>query len=173
MGTKKIVQETRSQVVNLQTGEVVSDISTNVYRIPTEPPFVKMYLDDLCVIISVPDAHKTLLLSLLRRLDFEGYIILSPRARKDIAKSLNIADQTFRNRLNDLCKKDLLRRVSTNEYQVNPTYFAKGEWKSICAQRSAFQMRVTYNEKGRSIETVKLNKADAPQAELPFEDPAE
>ena len=165
MSTKKVIQETRSQVINMQTGEVVNETSSNVYHIPSEPPYVKMYLDDLCVFINVPDAHKTMLLSMLRRLDYEGYIVLSPRARKDIAKSLGIADQTFRNRLNELCKKDLLRRISANEYMVNPTYFAKGEWRQICAQRSAFQMRVTYSEEhGRVIETSKIET----QQELPL-----
>lgn len=169
MSTKKVIQETHSKVVDMQTGEVLSEISSNIYRIPSEPPYVKMYLDDLCVFISVPDAHKTMLLSLLRRLDYEGYILLSPRARKDMAKSLGIADQTFRNRLNELCKKGLLTRISTNEYQVNPMYFGKGEWRQICAQRSAFQMRVTYSEKGRVIETSKIEQPETqPQQELPL-----
>lgn len=153
MSTKKLVFESRTNVVNIDTGEILESSSTNVFRLPSEPPYVKMYLDDLCVVVNAPESLKTLLLHLLRRLDYDGFITLSPRSRKDIGKSLGIADQTFRNRLNDLCKKDLIRRVSTNEYQVNPNYFAKGEWKSVCAQRKTFQMRITYGPKGRSIST--------------------
>lgn len=153
MSTKKLVFESQTNVVDIGTGEIVETSTTNIFRLPSEPPFVKMYLDDLCVIVNAPDSLKTLLLHMLRRLDYDGYITLSPRSRKDIGKSLGIADQTFRNRLNDLCKKDLIRRVSTNEYQVNPNYFAKGEWKSVCEQRKAFQMRITYGPQGRAIAT--------------------
>lgn len=154
MSTKKIIKSTTSQVVNFETGEVVESTTSNVFQLPSEPPYVKLYLDDLCVLVNVSDSLKTLLLSLLRRLDFEGYILLSPRSRKEIAAKLEIADQTFRNRLNELCKKELIQRVSTNEYQVNPLYFARGEWRKICMQRQAFQLRVTYSaERGRQITT--------------------
>lgn len=165
MATKKIVQSTSSQVVNFQTGEVIESTTQNVFQLPSEPPYVKLYLDDLCVLINVSDSLKTFLLSLLRRLDFEGYILLSPRSRKEIAANLNIADQTFRNRLNELCKKDLICRMSTNEYQVNPLYFGRGEWRKICMQRQAFQLRVTYSaERGRQVETSALKVQD----ELPI-----
>lgn len=165
MSNKKIVQSTSSQVINMQTGEVVESTTSNVFQLPSEPPYVKLYLDDLCVLVNVSDSLKTLLLSLLRRLDFEGYILLSPRSRKEIAAKLAIADQTFRNRLNELCKKDLIQRVSTNEYQVNPLYFARGEWRKICMQRQAFQLRVTYSaERGRQVETSTVPQQD----ELPL-----
>lgn len=162
MTSKKVVQQTSSQIVDLRTGEIVESTATNVFRIPSEPPYVKMYLDDLCGIIKVPDGHKALLLSLLRRLDYEGFIVLSPRSRKEIAKSMDIADQTFRNRLNELCKTEIIRRVSTNEYLVNPTYFARGEWRKICAQREAFELKITYSDQGRQIET----RLSSPQEEL-------
>lgn len=165
MATKKIVQSTSSQVVNFQTGEVIESTTHNVFQLPSEPPYVKLYLDDLCVLINVSDSLKTFLLSLLRRLDFEGYILLSPRSRKEIAANLGIADQTFRNRLNELCKKDLICRISTNEYQVNPLYFGRGEWRKICMQRQAFQLRVTYSaERGRQVETSAVSVQD----ELPL-----
>lgn len=164
MTTKKMIQQTTATVVNLATGEVLEETSTNVFRLPSEPPYVKMYLDDLCGLINVPDGHKALLINLLRRLDYEGYIVLSPRSRKEIARSMNIADQTFRNRLNELCKTGVIHRESTNEYLVNPMYFARGEWRKICAQREAFELKITYSEKGRKIET----RGFSEQGELPL-----
>lgn len=162
---KKIIRQEVKSVTDLKTGEVVQEVRNNVFHIPAEPPYVKMYLDDICGLINVPDSHKALLLTLLRRLDYEGFITLSPRSRKEIAKGLGIADQTFRNRLNELCKCGLIRRESTNEYLVNPKYFARGEWKKICTQREAFKLTITYSEKGgRSIETEKV----AEQTELPL-----
>jgi hypothetical protein len=163
--TKKLVQQSESTVVDLATGEAVQRAVTNVYTLPTEPPYVKMYLDDLCVFASVSESHKKLLIALLRRLDYEGYIILSARARKEMAASLGWGDGAYRNKLNELCKKNLLRRCSTNEYAVNPQYFARGEWKQICMQRKAFQMRITYDERGRTVETGTV-EGDVKQTEL-------
>jgi len=165
MSTKKIVFERQVHTVDRETGEVLESSSSNVYRLPAEPAYVKMYLDDLCIFVSAPDALKSMLLMLLRRVDYDGYIPLTPRVRKEIAAHLGIADQTFRNRLNDLCKKDLIRRISTNEYQANPHFFARGDWKTICAQRKAFQLRITYSNAGRIIET----EAVAEQGNLELE----
>jgi hypothetical protein len=158
---RKLVTTTTSNVVDLQTGEVSESSTTNVYRLPVEPPYVKLYLDDLCDLIKVPDSQKGLLLKLLKRLDFEGYILLTPRIRKDLAADMGVADQTFRNRLNDLCKAELLIRMGTNEYQANPKYFARGEWKTICARREAFELRITYSTLGRKLETNKLASGQA------------
>lgn len=165
MATKKVIQSTTSQVVHFQTGEVIESTTQNVFQLPSEPPYVKLYLDDLCVLVNVADSLKSFLLLLLRRLDFEGFILLSPRSRKEIAANLGIADQTFRNRLNELCKKEVICRMSTNEYQANPLYFGRGEWRKICMQRQAFQLRVTYSaERGRQVET----SAVSVQEELPL-----
>lgn len=157
---KKLIRSEVTSITDLATGEVSQEVRNNVFNISGEPPYIKMYLDDICGLINVPDSHKALLLALLRRLDYQGFIIMSPRSRKEIAKSLGIADQTFRNRLNELCKCGLLRRESTNEYLVNPKYFARGEWKNICTQRDAFQLTITYSEKGRSINTGKADEAE-------------
>lgn len=170
MTMKKLIKSTTTQVVDFRTGEAIESTTSQVYQIPSEPPYVKLYLDDLCELVKVGDPVKALLLRLLHRLDFEGFIILSPRSRKQIAESIGISDQTFRNRLSELCKTDLIRRVSLNEFQVNPLYFARGDWRKICMNRQAFQLRITYSPKsGRKIETVTTPEPDAPiQDELEF-----
>lgn len=153
MKNKKITQSTVSTVVDKNTGEILETSTTNVFRFPSEPPYVKMYLDDICLLVKIPEAQKALLLHLLRRLDYEGYILLSTRSRREIANTLGIADQTFRNRLTDLVSSGIISKVSTNEYLANPHFFARGEWKSICARRQAFELKLTYSAKGRTVET--------------------
>lgn len=163
--TKRTVYEHTERVVDLRSGEVITHTQTNVSRLPNEPPFVKMYLDDLCAIVDAPKALKDTLLVLLRKLDYEGYMALTPRSRQAIADRLNITEKTFRNRLLDLCSKGLIKRVSTNEYMANPMYFARGDWKSVCEQRKTFAMTVTYSEaRGRVVETGVVEE----QGELPL-----
>lgn len=150
---RRLLNATTERTLNHQTGEVTSETITNVVRLPQEPPYVKMYIDDLCQLMEIPAADRKTLELLLKKLDYEGFITLSPRFRKETCEKLGIKDQTFRNRLTRLCKSSIIRLHSTNEYEVNPRYFARGEWRHICERRESFEMKIRYSDKGREIVT--------------------
>lgn len=140
--------------IDLSTGEIHRETTTSVAVVGKEPPFIKMYIDDLCTLKNVPDSLKNTLFLLMQKLDYEGYITLSKRFRAQCCEKLGIKDQSFRNNLAKLCKHRLLIRESTNEYMVNPHYFARGDWKKVCEQRQSFTMKISYDENGRNIETI-------------------
>ena len=154
MSTKRIMNSVEKTIVDMDSGEIVQTSKIDVYRLPTEPPYVKMYIEDLCALKGVSDADQALLRRLLIKLDYEGYVALTPRSRDSIAASLDITRKTLRNRLSKLVNSGLLKPTSLNEYMVNPNYFAKGCWKSICEQRKAFELTVKYSEEGREIKTI-------------------
>ena len=160
MKTKRVINATTERTIDRDTGQVITETVSNVVRLPQEPPYIKMYLDDLCELISVPGAERQLLEMMLQKLDYEGFITLSSRYRKVICDRLKIKDQTFRNRLSGLCKSEILKRKGTNEYEVNPRYFARGEWRQISERRDSFEMRITYGPKGREIVTTRVTKDD-------------
>jgi hypothetical protein len=153
INTKTLVFSEVKRDVNFSTGETNQETSTKVVKIPAEPPYVKLYIDDLCAIVDVPESLKTVLLQMLKKLDYDGYITLSTRFRKELCEKLNIKDQTLRNRLAELVKKNLLIKDGTNEYIANPYYFARGDWKNIVEQRAEFTMKITYSSNGRIIVT--------------------
>lgn len=154
MAGKRIITQHTTTHTDRETGEITSETKDNVYRLPQEPPYIKMYIDDLCHLKQIPTAEKNCLELLLKKLDYEGFITLSPRYRKQVCEKLGIKDQTFRNRLGVLCKTGVLRRQATNEYEVNPNYFARGEWRHISERRESFKMTITYSaKKGREIVT--------------------
>lgn len=152
---KKVVYMTQNTLADHETGKVTSTSESKVIHLPSEPPYVKMYIDDLCLLADVAESLKKTLLVLLKKLDYEGYITLSPRFREATCKTLGVKDQTFRNYLRELVKKQMLVREGTNEYRVNPRYFARGDWRSVCEQRKSFEMRIKYTEKGREITTTR------------------
>lgn len=164
MQNKRVVNLKTERTVDFTTGEVRAETTSNVVTLRTEPPYIKMYIDDLCDLINVPAAQRDLLGLLLQKLDYDGYITLSPRYRQNICEKLKIKDQTFRNRLNLLCKSQILRRVSTNEYEANPRYFARGEWRQIAERRESFEMKIRYSAKGREIVTERVSEEE--QADL-------
>lgn len=157
MSTKRVISSTTDRHVNVETGVVIEEVSTNVVRLPQEPPYIKMYVDDLCLLIKIPDSQKQLLMMMLQKLDYDGYVTLSPRYRKSMCQRLGIKDQTLRNRLVALCKSGVMQRHSTNEYEINPRYFARGEWRHISTRRDAFEMRIKYTADGeREIVTERI-----------------
>lgn len=149
-GNKRVIKETTSTVVDIN-GEIQETSITNVLQFPQEPPYVKLYIDDICAMNDVPDAARKLLNLLLKRLGYDGYITLSARSRKEMAAQLGWTDPTFRNQLSKLCKSGLITGHGQNEYMANPNYFGRGEWKAIIAQRKAFELTITYNAAGKTV----------------------
>ena len=151
----KVLQQTTVTHVDHTSGEVTSEQSTTVVAFPTEPPYIKMYIDDLCHLAGVSNADQSVLHLMLMKLDYEGYIFLSPRFRAHICDSLGITPKTLRNRLSGLVKAEIIKSEYKSEYQVNPNYFARGDWRNVVEQRKAFSVTTTYDPvKGRVSELV-------------------
>ncbi|MNC32465.1 hypothetical protein D3C75_808200 [compost metagenome] len=159
-GNSKVVSIRRETVqLDHQTGEVTKEASTNVFRLPAEPPYVKLYAHDLTQILKLKDHHAVMILELVRKIDYDNLISLTPSARSRIAEKLGVKDQTFRNYLNELVKADVIRRLGHNEFEANPTLFARGDWAAIYERQRAFTMTVSYTQKGRTVQT-EISKED-------------
>ncbi len=157
--------------IDPQSGEIINvrESEKEVFGVSPEPRYVKLYIDDLCLLTAVPSALKNVLLMLLHKLDYDGYVTLSKRYRLSICKELNVTEKTLRNRLNELVSKKLLVNEGINEYLINPNYFARGKWRDVLEQRKNFQLRITYSSKGRTVETVVINDGDSHlQQEIPI-----
>lgn len=154
--TKTAIYEHKRETLNVSTGEVISQSKTTLARYSSEPPYVKMYIDDICSIVKIPDSLKNVLFLMLRKLDYDGYITLSTRYRKLMCEELNIKDGTLRNRLALLVKKEFVLSEGGNEYLANPRFFARGEWRAIVEQRAAFELKIKYSEDGREITTERI-----------------
>ena len=152
MTERALTSTTVSREIDFQTGEVKSEVIQQNFKAQSEPEYVKMYIKDLCAIKGVADADQALLRQLLAKLDYEGYVTLSPRSREVMCNTLNISAKTLRNRLTRLSKSKLIKSTSTNEYMVNPQYFARGQWKDVCEQRRKFELVISYSEeKGKEV----------------------
>lgn len=134
--------------VDFNTGEIVKETTVSTSVSIHEPPYIKMYVDDLSRLLNVPDAQKKLMHLLVGKIDYDGYITLSKRYRIEMCSILGIKDQALRNNLSKLAKTGLIRKAGYGEYQVDPNLFAKGSWASIVKQREAFRMSITYSPDG-------------------------
>lgn len=152
--SKKIIFQHTTETVDRETGEITKETAESTSRFNAEPPYIKMYIDDLCAVVNAPNAVKDLLLLILRKLDYDGYITLSTRYRKQLCAELEIKDGTLRNRLSALVKRGFIFSEGGNEYIANPNLFARGDWRQIVEQRASFQMKIRYSAEGkREIQT--------------------
>lgn len=148
---KNVSYQKITETIDRDTGEIQKETEERSVRFSAEPPYIKMYIDDLCAVVNAPNSLKDILLMILRKLDYDGYITLSTRYRKQICAELNIKDGTLRNRLSALVKRGFVYSEGGNEYLANPNLFARGDWKSIVEQRSDFEMKIRYTSNGEKI----------------------
>lgn len=146
-----VVRLERTTEIDYETGEIKSETSTSSQNYGKEPPYIKLYIDDLTTVLKIPNAQRNVLDLMLRKLDYEGYIALSTRYKKEMAKKLEISDQSLRNNISKLVKTGVIRSSSYGEYMVNPHLFARGEWKNIVEQRRQFTMTITYSKEGKRV----------------------
>lgn len=149
MGIKKTVRyEHSTQTLDKETGEIISETKEKVVKLHKEPPYVKMYLDDLAAILKLSSGCKGLLYGLMRQMNYEGIITITKSTRERLAENIGVKETAVKNQITILCKKGIIKRIGTGEYEANPYLFAKGEWTDIRKRREAFKLEIRYTEEG-------------------------
>jgi len=144
-----VYSETKTHI-DTQTGEVISEEKTNVIRLPQEPEFIKLYLQDINKIFDLPKGCSPVLYEILKQMTYDGKIVLNKYVKEECATAAKIALSSFNNCLTDLVKKDILKRLGTGTYIANPHLFGKGSWAEISKQRE-FYLTVKYSSKGKEV----------------------
>lgn len=159
---KTITKAHKHEKTNLQTGEITEKTTYNSFKVEEEPPFIKLYLRDICKLNDIPQKGNLILMELLKYTSYNNEIMLPAGIRKRIEEELNLAQGVLNNHLSSLVKKEILKRVSTGVFQLNPHLFGKGKWQDIK------ELRVTwgYSQKGRVVEGVETSTHYQP--DLPF-----
>ena len=164
MQHKKIRFQETTQVVD-ENGMVKQKQQTNLVQFPNEPPFIKLYIEDLTAILKLPNGTKDLLYSLLMKMDYENIVTLTSRSKKEIAERVGIKIQTFDNYLRKLVDAEVFKRIGRGEYKVNPNLFARGDWGNISRQRDEWMLKITYTSNGTRRIEGKAVKADSRNGE--------
>lgn len=147
---EKIIELIDSDGVVQRTAEII-----NIKPMPPEPPFVKMYIDDLGRISGLQASHTSILTYVAALVDYDGIVTLNARRKACIAATTGCSIKTIENAITEYMKHDIVRRIGRAEYELNPSLFAKGEWKNIRERREAFSMHISYTKAGRQIVTTK------------------
>ena len=152
--------EQREHVIDNNTGELLSD-KTNIidmYKMPSEPAYIKLYIDDLSGLQSLTAGETQILLYVAACSNYQGEVLLPTGIKKRIAKTINCSEGAVNNAVNLFCKKQILKKSGGGLYELNPDYFARGKWREIRERRKAFQSITTYLPNGNKI--VETNMID-------------
>lgn len=66
-------------------------------------------------------------------------VYLPTGLKNELMGQLGVNRQVFNNSLTKLCKGQIIRRVDTGVYELNPYFFGKGEWKDIDRIRATWE----------------------------------
>lgn len=139
---KKIMYD--RTVLDTDTGEILEQ--EIVYRRTPEPDFIKLYLDCVATFTGISKSLNPILFELLKHMSYAsvydihgGQIIyLNAALKQQIAAVNNVTVKRVEQALTNFVKNDILKRVATGTYQVNPNIFGRGNWKDIKNIRSTF-----------------------------------
>lgn len=148
--TTVLRQETE---VDTETGQVMKTRHTVQY--PSEPQFVKLYLDCLGVFSGNAGLDKSLNDMLLETLRYMSYadddqrIYLNSEIKKRICQKTGKSVARYNQALTLWVKENVLVREGRGTYRVNPFIFGRGDWRDIS------ELRATFNFKTGEVTTEK------------------
>lgn len=149
-----VKQSIEQNFVDLTTGEIIRSEEKISKNWGSEPPFIKLYLQDILYLKDLPKAHNSVLLALLKRASWanEGMeISLTAGTKRLMLKELNLKNiRTINNALSDFVKTEILYRIETGVYRFNPYLFGKGDWQDI----SKLRLTIDYSLNGKTFGSV-------------------
>jgi sulfur transfer complex TusBCD TusB component (DsrH family) len=153
------IEETH-RVVDDLTGELLSmtTATTDINTAPTEPNYLKLYIDDLGLLNKLSGGETRALIHIAALANYDGEVVLPLLIKKRIAEKAGVKVQAISDTIVKLIKKGILKRVGATVYLLNPDLFARGKWREIRERRKTFQSVTTYYPNGeKTIETNMLD----------------
>lgn len=154
---KKISYSETNTSFNHETGEVSQTDSKKVIRLPQEPSFVKLYLEDISRLHNLPTSCTRVMMELVKRIDYDGTIVLNSARKRQLMEILGLKltkgkpAQQIDNALSKMKKEGIIRTIDSGIYEFNPKYFAKGDWADIRKRREKFELSITYTDDGERV----------------------
>ena len=129
--SNKILFSTTREILNTDTGEIISSETLTTKMIAKEPPHVKIYLEDIARINGLPPAASKVLNLLIQNMGYNNMVPMLKPFKQVVCNSINIKMNTLEKVIKDLEKASILHRFARGLYILDPNLFAKGKWENI------------------------------------------
>lgn len=139
--------------VDCNSGELIRVTKAESGRFESEPPFIKLYLNDLTVLHNLPAVAAKVLFEFAKTMNYNGEIILNDFVKSRMAEDLGFKNtQSISNYISKFIAKKILKRIGAGAYLLNPYLFAKGSWTDISKIRADnLELQIRYTTDGKRV----------------------
>ena len=148
--TENVIKDTQT-VINT-AGEVLNVEQHLSIPVGDEPPYYKVYLQDIANVYGLNPAERAVWEILCSNMTFQNLVFLYKPIKMMLVQATGKKYETIKAAIKSLTAKGLLIRQDRAVYLVSPKYAARGKWQDI----KALRLTIDYNEQGRNIEVKKI-----------------
>ena len=136
---KKNLSSLEEQItIDKATGEITSKKTIKKFKVDTEPNYIRLYLSDISLLNKITKTENKVLLELIKITKYLNEIDITLTIKKRIAKNLNSTVGMVTKSLSLLNKAEIVIRVDSGCYLLNPFIFGKGDWGQLKIIRSDY-----------------------------------
>ena len=148
--TENVIKDTQT-VINT-SGEDLNVEQHLSIPVGDEPPYYKVYLQDIANVYGLNPAERAVWEILCSNMTFQNLVFLYKPIKMMLVQATGKKYETIKAAIKSLTAKGLLIRQDRAVYLVSPKYAARGKWQDI----KALRLTIDYNEQGRNIEVKKI-----------------
>jgi len=139
-------------------GEYTASEEVNEYKaqIESEPHYAKTYYQDRHRLNNITKIQILVHLELSFYSSYNtNQVSLNTAIKNDICNDLNIASSTLDNALTELIKNQLMARIGTGTYLLNPFHTGKGNWSENRKIRDNISYNIKYVDEANENSPIK------------------
>lgn len=131
------VYERKNTVIDITTGEILSEKREELHKISKEPEFIKIYYETMLAFNHINNVPLSFVVSLSKFLEWtnEGKpmcVTLNKRVKEILQEDCGVKSAQISRYISVSVESGLLFRTKyRGVYEVNPFMIAKGKWESI------------------------------------------
>ena len=122
-----------------EKGELIDKRANKTLSWGAEPPFIKMYLNDIVYMSDLPKSYGSILYEMFKYMTYAGekdgmVIFINGYVKANIVQALSLkTTQSIDNAITKLVKGNILKRISRGTYRANPYLFERAIGKILPA----------------------------------------
>lgn len=125
-------------------GEVLSTKRQEMAMFEKEPPYVKLYLNDIGRLKGLNNSEQHLLNELVFNMGYNNVVPSYKPVKEMISERLGMKYNTLEKSIKNLYKKGVLIRKARGFYIIDPELFGRGSWSDV----QKIRMTIDYNTDG-------------------------
>ncbi len=152
-GKKKVYVREVSQVETVH-GEIVSSVRQQIGAFEKEPPYVKLYLEDIGRLNNLSGSEQKVLNELVLSMGYNNVVPSYKPVKEMIAAKIGMQYNTLDKAIKELNRKGILIRKARGLYIMDPNLFGRGQWKDV----QKIRMIIEYGTDGTKKINTEISK---------------